>query len=185
MNSFFTADSHFSHASILRMSGRPFGSIEEHDEFLVEAWNTVVGVRDEVWHLGDFALGASPERCAEIFRRLRGRKHLVRGNHDRKRTTDLGWYSQQDLASVVVEGQRLILCHYGMRAWPGAFRGSLHLYGHTHGLLPDTSRSCDVGVDRWSYRPVRLAEIRERLAAVETIPEELALAKAMEAGDGA
>jgi calcineurin-like phosphoesterase family protein len=35
---------------------------DEHDEALVRAWNDVVGAEDEVWHLGDFALG--PPRCA-------------------------------------------------------------------------------------------------------------------------
>ena len=181
---FFTADTHFGHRGVLGMCQRPFTDIEEHDAALVAAWNAVVGPRDTVWHLGDFALGASPERCADLFRRLRGRKRLVRGNHDRRRVLDLAWESQDDIASVVVEGQRLILCHYGMRAWPGAFRGSLHLYGHTHGLLPDTAQSCDVGVDRWSYRPASLEEIRERMAATPDIPEEIRLGRAMEAAGG-
>jgi calcineurin-like phosphoesterase family protein len=172
---FFTSDTHFGHKGVLAMSGRPFATIEEHDELLVQSWNGVVGPRDEVWHLGDFAMGATPERCQAIFRRLRGRKILVRGNHDKKRTLDLPWHSQHIVATPKIAGKRLVLSHYPMRAWMGAFRGSLHLFGHTHGKLPDTNRSCDVGVDRWSYRPVTLAEIRERLDATPTVPEEIAL----------
>lgn len=183
MTTWFTADSHFGHAGVLAMSGRPFATIEEHDEALVAAWNAVVGPRDEVWHLGDFAMGASPERCAALFRRLRGRKCLVRGNHDRKRTLDLGWHEQHDLLSRRIEGKRVIACHYPMRAWPGAWRGSLHLFGHTHGSLPDTNQSCDVGVDRWSYAPVTLGQIRERLAATPDIPEERRLGQAGEDDD--
>lgn len=180
---FATSDHHFGHAAVLRMAGRPFASIEEHDEFLIAAWNATVAPRDEIWHLGDFAMGASAERCAQIFRRLRGRKILVRGNHDKTRVLDLPWHSVHDFATPKLAGQRWIFSHYPMRAWPGAFRGSLHCFGHTHGLLPDTSRSCDVGVDRWRYRPASLEEIRERMDATFVVPEELALSRAMEAGD--
>ena len=183
MTTFFTSDSHFGHAGVLAMSARPFASIEEHDEALVAAWNASVGPRDEVWHLGDFALGASPQRCVALFRRLRGRKCLVRGNHDRRRVLDLPWHEQHDLASRRIEGQRVVLSHYPMRAWPGVWRGSIHLFGHTHGSLPDTSQSCDVGVDRWAYRPVTLREIQERLAATPEIPEERRLGQAGEEDD--
>lgn len=181
-NVFVTADSHFGHGSCIRTMHRPFASIEEHDEGLIDAWNSTVGPRDEVWHLGDFALGASPERCAAIFRRLRGRKILVKGNHDRKRVLDLPWHSQHDFATPKLQGKRWVFSHYPMRAWPGAWRGVRHCFGHTHGLLPDTSRSCDVGVDRWSYRPASLDEILERQDATPAVPEELALGAEMDAG---
>ncbi|MCJ2035600.1 metallophosphoesterase family protein [Methylobacterium sp. J-068] len=185
MRTFFTADTHFGHKGILAMSGRPFGSIEEHDEALIAAWNSVVGPRDEVWHLGDFAMGVTPERCAQIFKRLRGaRKILVKGNHDKSKVTNLPWHAQHMLATPKIEGVRLTLCHYPMRAWVSAWRGGINLFGHTHGKLPDTSQSCDVGADRWSYRPVTLDEIRERLAATPTIPEERLLGQPDEDDDG-
>ena len=180
MRTFFTADTHFGHAGVLHMSRRPFADIAEHDEMLVAAWNAVVGPRDEVWHLGDFAMGSSPERCAALFRRLRGRKILVRGNHDKPRVTSLGWHEQHDLVSRKIDGARVIMCHFPMRAWPGAWRGAIHLFGHTHGMLPDTSQSCDVGVDRWSYAPVTLGQIRERLAETPDLPEERRLGQAEE-----
>ena len=132
-------------------------------------------------HLGDFAMGASPAECQAFFGRLNGTKHLVRGNHDKPRVLDLPWASQHDLVQTTVDGTRLVLCHYAMRSWPGAWRGALHLFGHTHGTLPPTRQSCDVGVDAWAYRPVTLGEIRERLAGVDEEPEEIRLARAMEA----
>lgn len=42
-------------------------------------------------------------------------------------------------------------------------RGDIHLYGHSHGTLPGTATSTDVGVDCFGFRPVTLAEIRVRL----------------------
>lgn len=178
---YFTADHHFGHRGVIGMCQRPFADVAEMDEALVHAWNSRVGHRDEVWHLGDFAMGASPERCQALFNRLNGRKWLVRGNHDKAQVTELQWQGVFDLARITVEGQRLVLCHYAMRSWPQVWRGSLHLYGHTHGTLPPTRQSCDVGVDAWAYRPATLEEIRERLATVADEPEEIRLARAGEA----
>ena len=64
---FFTADTHFGDAHILRQRGRRFASLAEHDETLVANWNAMVGPEDEVWHLGDFALGSSDSRIAAIL----------------------------------------------------------------------------------------------------------------------
>ena len=69
---------------------------------------------------------------------------------------------------------RLFLAHYAHRAWPGLWRGTRHLYGHTHATLPDTTRSCDVGVDAWDYRPVCLTALLERQDKATLMPEELA-----------
>ncbi|MBP1182967.1 metallophosphoesterase family protein [Methylobacterium sp. PvR107] len=169
---FFTADTHFGHAGILHACKRPFASIQEHDSLLIEAWNATVAPGDTVYHLGDFALGPA-EAAEKVFRRLNGRKCLIAGNHDR-RNRKLAWAEQHEgIREVSVEGKHLVLCHYPMRSWPRAFRGSLHLYGHTHGKLPGTTQSCDVGVDVWGYRPVSLAAVVDAMALSDTVPEEL------------
>ncbi len=172
----FTADLHLNHAAVISMCGRPFADVREMNEALIHAWNSRVRRGDTVWFLGDFAMKASPEECAAFFGRLNGIKHLVRGNHDAKRVLDLPWASQHDLVQTTVDGVRLVLCHYAMRSFPGVWRGSLHLFGHTHATLPPTRQSCDVGVDAWAYRPVTLDEIRDRLAGVDEEPEEIRLA---------
>ena len=102
MNLFFTADTHFSDAHILRQRGGRHDTLEAHDEQLVARWNDAVAPTDEVWHLGDFAAGASRERCADIFARLHGTKRLVRGNHDSNRELDLPWAAVVDHARLTV-----------------------------------------------------------------------------------
>ena len=64
-----------------------------------------------------------------------------------------------------------------MRSWPGLFRGTRHLFGHTHATLPGTSQSCDIGVDAWDFAPVSVDEIIARQDATEALPEELARAR--------
>lgn len=155
-----TADHHFGHEAVLRMSGRPFASIGEHDEYLVEAWNASVGPKDEVWHLGDFALGPPPERLAEIIAALNGIKRLIVGNNDGPATLALpGWASVAHYAETVVEGRRLVLCHYAFRTWNGIGKGALNLHGHSHGRLTPAPRQYDVGVDAQGPAPVRLDAI--------------------------
>ena len=80
---YFTADSHFGHRGIITFPAtkpyRPFTTIEEHDEALIEKWNSVVQPKDIVFHLGDFCFG---KRHIQIAGRLNGNKRLVMGNHD-------------------------------------------------------------------------------------------------------
>ncbi len=170
---FFTSDSHIGHANLIRgrlHTRRPFSSVDEHDEALIAAWNAAVGPNDTVWHLGDFAYRCSETHAQSVFRRLHGRRRfLVRGNHDRV-SVRLPWDDIVDVAQVSVSDPAtgapvgLFLFHYACRVWPRMHRGDLHLYGHSHGTLPGTAMSTDVGVDCFDFRPVTLDEIRVRLA---------------------
>lgn len=178
VTTFFTADTHFGHVKLLRT--RPaFATIEEHDDAIVERWNARVGPDDVVWHLGDVVHGPSRERCAELFRRLAGRKRLVAGNHDTNRVLDLPWdrpvveSERMTLRDAAGAEHRLYLAHYAHRAWPGVWRGVRHLYGHTHASLPGTSLSCDVGVDAWDFTPASLDEVVARQDSTPEKPEEV------------
>lgn len=172
----YTSDQHFGHANLVlgtMRTRRPFASIEEHDETLIAAWNAVVRPEDEVWHLGDFAYRCTQEHARRCFDRLNGRKRLIRGNHDAL-AERLPWHGPiLDVAHVhgrVPHGpsRGIWLSHYAHRVWPRMHRGDLHLYGHSHGTLPDDPEgtSTDVGVDRWHWRPVTLEEILARLEVV-------------------
>lgn len=165
MQNHFTADNHFGHESIIALSARPFATVEEMDEAMIANWNAVVAKGDNVWHVGDFAHRIDLKRKRAIFSRLNGSKHLVPGNHDDADTLGLSWASIGQIRDIKVEGQRLVLCHYGLRTWPGSRRGAIHLYGHSHGTLPGNSQCLDVGVDCWGFRPVTLAEIKAKLDA--------------------
>lgn len=159
----FTSDTHFGHANIIRHCQRPFSSAPEMDEALITNWNAVVQPEDIVWHLGDFAF-RSARAPQDYLSRLNGTKHLVWGNHDTQDCKSApGWSSSQAYAEVSVDGQRSVLFHYAMRVWNKAHHGAIHLFGHSHGGMPGNSQSCDVGVDAWGFRPVQLTDIVARL----------------------
>jgi calcineurin-like phosphoesterase family protein len=160
---FFTSDTHFGDSRVLRIDKRPFGSVPEHDAALVARWNEIVAPEDEVWHLGDFALHAKPERIESLLEELHGTKHLVSGNNDGPATLAAGgWASVQAYAELVHDGTALVMCHYAFRTWKNMGRGWLNLHGHSHGKLKKQTRQFDVGVDAWDYRPVTLETILSR-----------------------
>ncbi len=163
MATFFTSDTHFGDPRVLRLDKRPFATIAEHDAFLIQRWNEVVGEHDEVWHLGDFASSRKSDLINELLLALHGRKHLIIGNNDSEGTVSAtGWASVAPYAEIDCEGKHLVLCHYPFRTWNGMGKGAIDLHGHSHGRLKPISRQFDVGVDSWSYRPVALTEILAR-----------------------
>lgn len=150
---FFTGDTHFRHKNILKYcpTTRPYPSIEEHDEALIERWNSVVSPSDLVYHLGDVAF-APPEVSEKILQRLNGRIHLILGNHDRKlprgRFVEVSTY-----ADITVNRTHFVLFHFPIESWDRVHHGAIHLHGHTHGAIGShhgielRERRMDVGVD--------------------------------------
>jgi calcineurin-like phosphoesterase family protein len=156
---FFTSDLHFGHKNIIRHCHRPFATVEEMDEAMFFTWNRKVAPEDTVYVLGDFAF-ESAKRAQQALDRLKGKKILIVGNHD-KFSGVSGWESVHDMLTLQVGENRLFLCHYPMRDWPGKWHGVIHLYGHVHGNLIPEPGSMDVGVDVWGGAPVSLEEILE------------------------
>jgi calcineurin-like phosphoesterase family protein len=131
-----TADHHFGHANIIAYEGRPFESAAAMDAAMVERWNRAVRPDDTVFHLGDFAL-ASKDRTRELVAALRGRKVLVRGNHDgsARRMLECGFDEVHNGPIVVYSEElevRLLLSHWPLRGLPAV----------------------NVAVENWDYRPI-------------------------------
>lgn len=168
-NIFFTSDTHFGHANIIQYSNRPFQNVEEMNGKLIENWNKTVTKQDVVYHLGDFLLG-KPEHVWPIINRLNfGFLYLIKGNHE---NAFCNWYKVAQPKNIYLynsylegkfNGKTITLCHYAMRVWNKSHHGAYHLYGHSHGTLPDNpnSLSFDVGVDCHNYKPISLDEVVE------------------------
>ena len=81
MSVLFTSDLHLGHENLLGTRSM-FDSIEEHDETLIRNWNSVVHKGDDVWILGDIIF-RSKNHASYYLDRMKGKKHLVVGNHVR------------------------------------------------------------------------------------------------------
>lgn len=163
MSYFFTADPHLGHANIMKYCRRPFNSVKEMDQTIVDNWNSTIGWDDTVYLLGDISM-RNPERWLAV---LQGKKILIQGNHDRLTPTARQLLeSVHQLLDIRLENQHITLCHYPMLVWNRSFHGSWHLYGHSHGNTSEseTRRSFDVGMDVWGFKPVPWEVIQMKMA---------------------
>lgn len=162
MNIWFTADTHFGHANIINYSRRPWATVAEMDEALIERWNERVKPGDLVHHLGDVFW---KNRISQYLPRLNGRIEVCLGNHDREGTLRGAGLVVRDVFTFRHRDINIWLSHYPHLTWPGSFHGSLHLFGHEHGQVNHLARerSMDVGVDCHDYRPLHLDDVIERL----------------------
>ena len=157
---FFTADTHFHHEKIIGYCDRPFTSIIDHDQALIDNWNSVVKDSDEVWILGDFSF-SDPRFYLE---KLKGRKRLIRGNHDYKNWKTMPW--ELPLVELKHQGRMLILCHYPLMSWRASSHlHTIHLHCHCHGKLTHKGLAMDVGVDVNEYKPVSFDQVIVRMDA--------------------
>lgn len=168
----FMADPHFGHDSIRRHCERPFATVEEMDAAI---WRNleVIGPDDTLVMIGDLTWNTKSDRDVKG---LPGKHRiLVRGNHDKQVIVKSRKWSRicdyLEATAIMPEGGRckLVICHYPMASWAGA-RRSIHLHGHTHGIVPPMATEfggrMDVGVDVWGFRPVRLTEVIEKLGEI-------------------
>ena len=169
MNYFFTSDTEFGHKNIIEYTNRPFSSMEEMDETLIERWNEIVKPKDRVYHLGDFCYGS----FFKYFNKLNGSIHFVRGNHDRfpfEVPFLLEVYIPNLMDEIDPSRKKLIvLSHYSMRSWNLSHYGSWHLFGHHHGQINSYGLSFDVGVDTNNYYPYSLDQVIERMKELKPI----------------
>ena len=171
MNIWFTSDTHYGHKNIAGKevsrwtSGfRKFASVQQMNEALIANINKYVKEDDILYHLGDFAFGDA--KVITEFRNSLVCKniHLILGNHDQEIEDSLELQELFTSVGYVYTGyvgkQQFHLSHYSHRIWPKSHRGTIHLYGHSHGSIPDYGRSMDVGVDTHKdFRPYHINEI--------------------------
>jgi calcineurin-like phosphoesterase family protein len=169
---YFTADTHFGHTNIIKYCDRPFKTANEMDETIIKNWNAIVQPGDLVYHLGDFAFVKKPNDVDNILRRLNGQVHIVFGGHDKVARRADGFASTSDLKTIHFGDTIFSLCHYAMRIWNKSHYGAYHLYGHSHGSLPDdpNALSCDVGVDCWDFTPVSVDQIKKVMSKKTFVP---------------
>lgn len=169
-NIFLTSDTHFGHSGVtkfLRKDGitklRPFDTVEEMDEVLVQNWNKVVRPQDKVYHLGDVLIN---RRAFTTLSRLNGDKVLVRGNHDIYKDHEYYKYFRSLRGYVVFQGMNWICSHIPIHTSQFT-RYKLNIHGHLHDKLARLDdgnvdpRYFNVSVEQTNYTPISLEEIKQ------------------------
>lgn len=177
----FTADLHLGHENIIKFSKRPYQSVDEMDQALLDNWNECVKETDDIVVIGDLAFFQA-SNLKRWMNQANGNKFLIRGNHDMKKVNEdiqkkFIWvkdlYTMKVADPDAIGGNQFIaLCHYAFRTWDKKHYGAWNLHGHSHGSLPmlPGHKQLDVGVDVWNYRPVSYDTIKRIMADIEDKP---------------
>lgn len=161
---YFTSDLHFYHSNIIRAKNRPYHDVEQMNRSLIKNWNKKISAQDEVYILGDVTM-KGPELAAKVLSQLKGRKYLIRGNHDQFAEhpafdcSVFVWI--KDYSEIIYLNTRFVLFHYPIAEWNGFYKGAFQLHGHQHNgedynfqKLSAGIRQFDVGVDANYMSPV-------------------------------
>lgn len=154
MKEFITSDSHFHHKNILEFEDRPYESLEEMHEKMIEAWNSVVGKGDKVFHLGDFVFGGY-DNWVDILSKLNGDIVLIKGNHCSSKQIDKliknGYLLKEQFYPVghymKREKLQLWMTHYPMEIGNRPNKVSLHGHIHSNDYAGYDLNQINVGVD--------------------------------------
>ena len=80
---YFTADLHLGHNAIIGMQDRPFETVEQMNKALIDNYNAIVRKNDTVYILGDICHRVTVDKANEFISKLKGKKILIKGNHDK------------------------------------------------------------------------------------------------------
>jgi calcineurin-like phosphoesterase family protein len=182
VNTWFISDTHFGHKKILEYEkeSRPFNSVEEMNETIIDRWNNTVRYHDIVYHLGDFCFG---RKHMEIAARLKGNKKLVLGNHDIYPSSDYLRYFDKLYGCLF--WKRCVLTHMPVHTNGLGSRWLLNVHGHLHSkrvqqLNPDNFQLSylrddyvedinyfNVSCEQNNLTPIHADVIMERLKEIE------------------
>lgn len=177
MNKWFTGDWHLDHQSkkdpkkgVVHYCDRPFASIEENNDAIINNTNELVKPNDFLYILGDVCFSHPQSfldsiNCKNIY--------ILFGNHDRwiKYLKEHKKVKKAEYFLVIKIGNMpTSLFHYAMRVWPHSHYNGWHLYGHSHGRLPSLGKSYDVGVDNNNYKPIHEDTIKQIMSKLPDNP---------------
>lgn len=161
MNIWFIADTHFWHTNIIRFCKRPFSSVIEMNETIINNWNSKVGVSDTIYILGDFALKCPVHRVSTLLNILHGKKIFILGDHDKQIWKCKDYLEEiTPLKNIKIDNIPITLCHHCMRVWSKSHYNSWHCFAHSHGGLTPVGKSHDVGVDNNNFAPISFDELK-------------------------
>lgn len=169
------SDTHLNHENILDfvddqgVKVRPFGSVSEMNERILDRWNSVVKPGDIVYHLGDVAFG-SKDDFKVLWPKFNGSKRLIVGNHD-----DIKWLSAGGFFKKVQMWRMfpefgLVFSHVPLHPenkikgnrHDGEFFDMTNVHGHIHHNKSPEGGYINVSCEAVNYYPQNIEDLRVR-----------------------
>lgn len=170
---YFISDLHLFHKNVIQHSNRPFISVEEMNQTIIDNWNATINKEDEVYILGDFIVRGTGQQANQILKQLNGKKYLIKGNHDHfldDKEFDITLFEWvKNYYTFRYNKIKFVLFHYPILEWDGYYNNSIHLYGHVHNNNCDYyskvlgPRAINVSVEMLNYFPISIDKIMKRV----------------------
>ena len=183
INVYTLSDNHFLYWKINEYCERGFASASLVKKKMMNIWNGTVSEGDIVIYVGDFVFtkGESSE-LIKMMTRLKGRKILVCGNHDRKTKN---FYETNGIAFCcdkvmrIVQKQKILFVHKPQHIVPSDLENNnIIVHGHLHnkGCFQKYNEETgtlilNVSVEQINYTPLNLNKIVEMYRKVRCLYE--------------
>lgn len=146
---------------IITYENRPFDTVEEMNQMMIENWNKVIKPEYLVFHLGDVAITGF-DNAKEVVSQLNGTKFLIKGNHDSHSNRyyhDMGF--DEVSAYPILFRDFYMLSHAPLRESINTPYFNIHGHLHSHGSLYDDEKFFNVCVERNDYTPINFKKIEK------------------------
>lgn len=168
-NTWLISDTHFGHSNIVKFTRRdgsplrPWDNIKEHDEALMDNWNSVVKPEDKVYHLGDIGITNSTH-LLRIMDALNGTKILIKGNHDQLKMSAYAQVFKDVRSYHSLNG--ILLAHIpihpnSMARWKGQIHGHLHADRVELSKWHPDPKYYNVSCEQINYTPIDFNVVNE------------------------
>ena len=165
MANFYTSDWHLNEKRIFDFNPffRPFKSVEEQNQVIINNCNSIVGEGDTLYHIGDVAMD---EEGVMMMDKIKcKRRILIIGNYDEDKLPILSQYFDELLTelNIAINSRSYYVNHYPVNSDPER----MNLVGHIHGLWKVQPNMINVSCDAWNYEPLDEKRINFVTTAIE------------------
>lgn len=172
---YYISDTHFRDQAIFDKCKRPFKSLQDMEEAIIQNWNKKISDEDIVYVLGDLVKDDDAS-AIQIFKQLKGHKHLIVGNHDHQLLEDIKssniFETIEFIKLIIDEDRKVCVCHYPLMDWMEFNRQGILVYGHIHNKTEKNGKAYkqikefyrslpayNCGVDVCNFEPRTLNEL--------------------------
>ena len=172
-NVWVVSDHHLGHKNILNFTDdngnkiRPFTSLEEMHDVLLQNHNKVVKPNDYVIFGGDFAY--DHQYAKWFLENMNGKATLILGNHDRIYDNNFKYLYFKHFKKIEMwkkfgnMNPPVIISHIPLKTTSLGESGNMfyNIHGHTHQNNENDSRYFNVSVENINYTPMNIEDVLE------------------------
>lgn len=170
-NIWFISDTHWGHSNFLKFTRddgtkiRPFDTVQEMDEYMIEKWNNTIKQGDKVYHLGDVVM--DPKKLLHYTECLNGSPRLIIGNHDiLERNSQYYKYFKKITLWRLFKEHGFICTHVPLKK-SSMRHAKVNVHGHIHERKMKSPIYFNACVEHWDYTPIHIDVIKQHVEYVK------------------